>query len=115
MTDINLERELEAGNDNGCAGCLTASAKHPCLGHGCTDRCILHRVEYAEPLTADTISDEQIRALRGAAGKMSTNSHTARALIMTCNAALRGLERAHAARGECADAINKLNAERGKT
>lgn len=33
---------LALRDDDGCAGCLSASAEHPCLGHGCTSWCRTH-------------------------------------------------------------------------
>lgn len=114
MSD-DLEAQLEAQNDNGCAGCLTASAKHPCLGHGCTERCILHRAEWAKPLTADTISDEQISELRKA--------HSEHAFIAGC--ALTGQnpytavglddEEWQGARARCAEIINAMNTRKALT
>ncbi len=37
--------------DNGCAGCLTASERFPCLKHGCTARCIAHRAAWESEAT----------------------------------------------------------------
>lgn len=46
-----------ATGDDGCAGCITASAKHPCLAHGCTAPCDTHFASLAMPRRQPTVED----------------------------------------------------------
>lgn len=42
MKEMMQEAAKEARDDDGCAGCLSASDEHPCLSHGCKSWCRQH-------------------------------------------------------------------------
>lgn len=46
------------GDDACCAGCVSASIKHPCLAHGCTSWCRKH---YDEPFVSSFVRKEPVR------------------------------------------------------